>query len=62
MFLLILRIMFVFQYIFRQKCHAGINNYNIVQYNSSVIDYCTAEDVPNEISFTVIWDEDDGCK
>ncbi|XP_019887928.1 uncharacterized protein LOC105281599 isoform X2 [Ooceraea biroi] len=47
-------------YVFKQKCHADINNYNIVQYNSSVINYCTTEDVPNEIDFTIIEDENDG--
>jgi riboflavin transporter FmnP len=52
----------LFQHIFRQKCHTDINNYNVVQYNPFIINYCAIEDVPNEIDFTVIWDKSYGCK
>lgn len=44
-------------HVFRQQCHEDANNYNVVGYNSSVVNYCTAEDVPSEINFTVILGE-----
>ncbi|XP_070152617.1 uncharacterized protein [Polyergus mexicanus] len=44
-------------YKFKQKCHGDIDNYNIIKYHPSVINYCTAEDVPDNINFYVKRDE-----
>ncbi|XP_014480368.1 PREDICTED: uncharacterized protein LOC106747399 [Dinoponera quadriceps] len=41
-------------YVFEQKCRGDASNYNLVTYDSSVINYCSVEDVPAEINFTVI--------
>lgn len=50
-----------FQYKFKQKCHGDIDNYNIIEYqHPSVINYCTAEDVPDNINFYVKRDENRG--
>ncbi|XP_067207144.1 uncharacterized protein [Linepithema humile] len=43
-----------------QKCQGDVNNYNVVGYNSSVINYCTTEDVPDEFNFTVWSDNGKG--
>lgn len=48
-------------YKFKQKCHGDIDNYNIIEYqHPSVINYCTAEDVPDNINFYVKRDENRG--
>ncbi|KAL6440365.1 hypothetical protein ACFW04_003126 [Cataglyphis niger] len=44
-------------YKFKQKCHGDVDNYNIIEYHPSVINYCTAEDVPDDINFYVKRDE-----
>jgi len=43
---------FIFQHKFEQKC-GDVNNYSVVQNNPSVFNYCTAEDVPDNIHFGV---------
>lgn len=45
---------------FKQNYPEDKNNYNVAEYNSSFINYCTAEDVPNDINFGVRWVESGG--
>ncbi|KMQ89967.1 neural ectodermal development factor imp-l2, partial [Lasius niger] len=40
-------------YNFKQTCLEEVNNYEVIGYNSPVINYCTAEDVPHDIKFVV---------
>lgn len=42
-----------FQYVFKH-CHGDVNNYNVVTYDSSMINYCSVKDVPTEFNFTKI--------
>lgn len=44
-------------YTFEQNCQGVKNDYDIAKYNSPVINYSTAEDIPDEINFTVYKDE-----
>lgn len=53
-------VIFYFQYVCEQKCHGGVNNYNVVTYDSPVINYCSVEDVPTEINFDVTPVENEG--
>jgi len=41
---------------FKQKYPEDKNDYNIVQNDSAFINYCNAEDVPDDINFTVMLD------
>lgn len=36
-------------YKIKHKCHGDISNSNVIEYNRSVINYCTTEDIPHDI-------------
>lgn len=46
-------ILLFFQYVFKQKCCENVP-YDVVTNNSSVINYCSYEDVPTKFNFTKI--------